>query len=68
MKTNILLYEDTPKYDSWLKLFLGGEIAAIGGGSGSYVIGITVLGHTMTIFEDVLVVAIFGSVMLLIAA
>ena len=145
MKMNILLYEDTPKYDSWLKLILGGvlaltfilgiifisqeteaalamfgitlivqtiifpliflsgiffpvsnvptwleaiskinpltygvdairqlflgsEIAAIGGGNGSYVIGVTVLGHTMTIFEDVLIVAIFGVVMLLIAA
>ena len=27
MKTNILLYEDTPKYDSWLKLILGGVLA-----------------------------------------
>jgi len=27
MKTNILLYEDTPKYDSSLKLILGGVLA-----------------------------------------
>ena len=27
MKTNILLYEDTPKYDFWLKLILGGVLA-----------------------------------------
>jgi len=54
--------------DAIRQLFLGGEIAATGGGNGSYVIGVTVLGHTMTIFEDVLVVAIFGIVMLLIAA
>jgi len=54
--------------DAIRQLFLGGEIAATGGGNGSCVIGVTVLGHTMTIFEDVLVVAIFGIVMLLIAA
>ena len=27
MKTDILLYEDTPEYDSWLKLILGGVLA-----------------------------------------
>ncbi len=27
MKTNILIYEDTPKYDLWLKLILGGVLA-----------------------------------------
>ena len=27
MKSKILLYEDTPKYDSWLKLILGGVLA-----------------------------------------
>lgn len=27
MRTNILLYEDTPKYDSWLKFILGGVLA-----------------------------------------
>jgi len=54
--------------DAIRQLFLGGEIAAISGGNGSYVIGVTVLGHTMTIFEDVLIVSIFGAGMLLIAA
>ena len=54
--------------DAIRQLFLGGEIAATGGGNGSYVIGVTVLGHTMTIFEDVLIVSIFGIMMLLIAA
>ena len=27
MKTDILIYEDTPKYDLWLKLILGGVLA-----------------------------------------
>lgn len=27
MKTSVLLYEDTPKYDSWLKLIPGGVLA-----------------------------------------
>jgi len=27
MKTSIMLYEDTPKYDLWLKLILGGVLA-----------------------------------------
>jgi len=27
MKTSVLLYEDAPKYDSWLKLILGGVLA-----------------------------------------
>jgi drug/metabolite transporter (DMT)-like permease len=27
MKPDILLYEDTPKYDSWLKLILSGVLA-----------------------------------------
>ena len=27
MKTNILIYEDTPKYDTWIKLILGGVLA-----------------------------------------
>ncbi len=27
MKTKILIYEDTPKYDLWLKLILGGVLA-----------------------------------------
>ena len=27
MKTSLLIYEDTPKYDLWLKLILGGVLA-----------------------------------------
>jgi hypothetical protein len=27
MKTDILIFEDTPKYDLWLKLILGGTLA-----------------------------------------
>jgi len=27
MKTNVLIFEDTPKYDLWLKLILGGVLA-----------------------------------------
>ncbi|MFC1972569.1 hypothetical protein ACFLVE_04110 [Chloroflexota bacterium] len=27
MKSSVLLYEDTPKYDSWLKLILGSVLA-----------------------------------------
>jgi len=27
MKTDILIYEDTPQYDLWLKLILGGLLA-----------------------------------------
>jgi len=43
------------------ELFLGG--GAMPGGVANP-IGVTVLGHTMTIFEDMLVVAAFGIVML----
>jgi len=49
--------------DAIRQLFLGGVM-----GQGGYTIGVTVLGHTMTIFEDMLIVSIFGIVMLLIAA
>jgi hypothetical protein len=38
------------------------------GSSYANVISAVVLGHTMTIFEDVLIVSIFGIMMLLIAA
>ena len=27
MKTDVLIYEDTPKYDLWLKLIIGGVLA-----------------------------------------
>jgi ABC-2 type transport system permease protein len=56
--------------DAIRQLFLGKEIAAMGGamGQAGSAIGVTVLGHTMTILQDVLVVAIFGIVMLSLAA
>jgi ABC-2 type transport system permease protein len=46
--------------DAIRQLFLGSEGAAT--------LGVTVFGHTMTILEDVLVVAAFGIVLLLLAA
>ncbi len=46
--------------DAIRQLFLGSEVAAT--------LGVTVFGHTMTILEDVLVVAAFGIVLLPIAA
>ncbi len=49
--------------DAIRQLFLGGVM-----GQGDYTIGVTVLGHTMTILQDMLIVSIFGIVMLLIAA
>jgi ABC-2 type transport system permease protein len=49
--------------DAIRQLFLGGVM-----GQGGYTIGVTVLGHTMTILQDMLIVSIFGIVMLLIAA
>ncbi|MFH1639253.1 MAG: ABC transporter permease [Chloroflexota bacterium] len=56
--------------DAIRQIFLGPEIAAAAGamGKGGYVIGVTVFGHTMTILEDILVVAVFGIVMLSAAA
>ena len=49
--------------DAIRQLFLGGVM-----GQAGYTIGVTVLGHTMTILQDMLIVSIFGIVMLLIAA
>jgi len=46
--------------DATRQLFLGGEFA----GSGSYVIGVTIFGHTMSILEDVLIVAVFGAILM----
>jgi ABC-2 type transport system permease protein len=54
--------------DAIRQLFLGSEIVAAGGSEGSYTIGVTIFGHTMTIIEDVLIVAVFGVIILLIAA
>jgi ABC-2 type transport system permease protein len=51
--------------DAIRQLFLGTEIAAMG--QGGYTIGVTVWGHTMTVLEDMLIVAIFGIILLLLA-
>jgi hypothetical protein len=49
MKTNILIYEDTPKYDLWLKLILGGVLAL------TFILGV------IFIYQDVeAAVAMFG--------
>ena len=57
--------------DAIRQLFLGPEIAAVSGafgaGQGSYPLGVTVFGHTMTILQDVLIVAVFGTVLLVLA-
>ncbi len=52
--------------DAIRQLFLGGKAATMGGviGQGDYTIGVTVFGHTMTILEDVLIVAVLGIVMM----
>lgn len=56
--------------DAIRQLFLAKEIAAAGGaeGQGSYAIGVTVFGHTMTMLEDMLVVIVLGIVLISIAA
>ncbi len=51
--------------DAIRQLFLAGNVAA-GGAPG--VIGATVLGHTMTVFEDITVVVVMGTVLMLLAA
>ena len=55
--------------DAIRQLFLGKEIAGMGGtmGQAGNAIGVTVFGHTMTILQDVLVVVILGVVLLSIA-
>ena len=52
--------------DAIRQLFLGGSLttAGIAAGDGSYVIGITVFGHTMSILEDIIVVAVLGVVLM----
>lgn len=54
--------------DAIRQLFLGGKIAQAGSMPGSYAIGVTIFGHTMTVWQDLLVVAILGTVMLSLAA
>ncbi len=55
--------------DAIRQLFLNGDFAATGiaMGNGSYAIGVTIFGHTMSILEDIMVVAVFGIVLMLAA-
>ena len=55
--------------DAIRQLFLGGDLAATGVamGDSSYVLGVTVLGHTMSILEDIVVVAVLGIVLMIAA-
>ncbi len=46
--------------------FITGAVLAVDGGAVE-AIGVTVFGHTMTVLEDVMVVAAFGLVLLLLA-
>jgi ABC-2 type transport system permease protein len=52
--------------DAIRQTFLNGAVAASGGvpGIGISVIGVTVLGHHMTVLEEILIVAIFGIITL----
>ncbi len=64
-KTNPLTYG----VDAIRQLFLNGDFATTGiaMGNGSYIIGVTVFGHTMSILEDIMVVAVFGIVLMSVA-
>jgi len=55
--------------DAIRQIFLGSDSAPVRGaiGNSTPVIGITVFGHTMTVLEDVMVIAILGVVMILAA-
>jgi ABC-2 type transport system permease protein len=52
--------------DAIRQLFLGGGSVAIGEvmGQGNYAIGVTILGHNMSILEDILIVLVFGIALL----
>ena len=50
--------------DAIRQLFLAGEAAAT---TGDFVFGVTVFGHTMSIAEDILIVAVFGVIVMLLA-
>lgn len=57
--------------DAIRQLFLGGKTVAAAAGMGQssgYSIGVTVLGHQMTILQDVLLVAVLGTVLMIFAA
>jgi ABC-2 type transport system permease protein len=52
--------------DAIRQLFLAGNVAAAGGSVST--LGVNVMGHNMTILEDMLVVLVLGVVLLLAAA
>jgi ABC-2 type transport system permease protein len=52
--------------DAIRQLFLGGNLPDISGvmGSESYVLGVTVFGHTMSILEDILIITVIGTILM----
>ncbi len=50
--------------DAIRQVFLAGDFAAMGGNP---VVGVTILGHTMTVLEDVIVIAVLGIILILAA-
>ena len=55
--------------DAIRQVFLGAELPPVGSdmGSGSHAIGVTVLGHTMSVLDDAIVVAALGVILLSLA-
>jgi len=55
--------------DAIRQLFISGDLAATGTtvGNSSYAIGVTVFGHTMSLLEDVIVIAVLGSILIMAA-
>ena len=51
--------------DAIRQLFLGSEAGTAVTGDGGYAIGVTIFGHTMSILEDLIVVAVLGVVLML---
>ena len=55
--------------DAIRQIFIGADLSNINSvtGNGNPIIGITVFGHTMTVFEDVIVIATLGLILILAA-
>ena len=55
--------------DAIRQVFLGVDLQAVGSAAGDagYTIGVTVFGHTMSVFDDAIVVATLGAVLMLLA-
>jgi len=52
--------------DAIRQLFLGGSLASMSSPvGGNTAIGVTIFGHTMTMWQDIVVVAIFGAVLMI---